>query len=101
MLASGALEETRGLLERWGPEAPALGGVGYKQLLPAVADANLLPECLELWKRDTRRYAKRQLTWFRHQLAVHWLDARRLLAELGDEVESRWLAETAPLHSTN
>lgn len=86
MLELGALEELRGLIERWGETAVASGGVGYKQLRPALDNATLLPEAVENWKRDTRRYAKRQLTWFRHQLNAQWLDAHRPHGELARQV---------------
>lgn len=68
MLAAGALEELRSLRSKWGENAPALGGVGYRQLAPALDDPTRLDECVDEWKRATRRYAKRQMTWFRHQL---------------------------------
>jgi tRNA dimethylallyltransferase len=76
MMAAGALDELKNLLTSGVPrDAPALQGVGYRQLLPALEDESLLPAAIELWKRDTRRYAKRQMTWFRHQLPVQWLEA--------------------------
>lgn len=74
MLVEGALDELRTLREHWGADAPALGGVGYKQMMPALEDPARISECVEDWKRDTRRFAKRQMTWFRHQLNVKWLD---------------------------
>ncbi len=40
---------------------------------PALHNAAFFPEGVELWKRDTRRYAKRQMTWFRHQLPTRWI----------------------------
>ncbi len=75
MLTDGALDELKTLLACGVPrEAPALQGVGYRQLLPVLDDQTRLPEAIELWKRDTRRYAKRQMTWFRHQLPLQWLE---------------------------
>ena len=74
-MAEGALDELKQLLASGVPrEAPALQGVGYRQLMPALDDESLLPAAVEIWKRDTRRYAKRQMTWFRHQLPVQWLE---------------------------
>lgn len=76
MLRNGFMEELRDLLERGvSPDAPSLQSVGYKQMQPALRDAARFSECVELWKRDTRRYAKRQMTWFRHQLPTRWIDA--------------------------
>ena len=75
MLATGALDELRRLLDSGvPPDAPALQGVGYRQLKPVLENSALLPEAVELWKRDTRRYAKRQMTWFRHQLPTKWIE---------------------------
>ena len=75
MLQMGALDETRALLKRWGRAAPWASGVGYRQLIAALQDGAPLDEMVENWKRESRRYAKRQETWFRHQTPSHWLDA--------------------------
>jgi tRNA dimethylallyltransferase len=74
MIEDDFLIELEMLRDGWGREAPALGGVGYKQMLPVLDDMATFDQCVEDWKRDTRRYAKRQMTWFRHQLDVTWLD---------------------------
>ena len=89
MLRAGFLDELRLLVEKWGRDAPALGGVGYKQMLPVLDDESKRDECIEAWKRDTRRYAKRQMTWFRHQLPVRWLDGGRGVEDLANEVTNR------------
>lgn len=86
MIAAGALEELRGLRDRWGEDAPALGGVGYKQMLPVLRSETSLETGIEAWKRDSRRYAKRQMTWLRHQLPVRWLDGTRDAEKLVQEV---------------
>lgn len=75
MMAAGAWDELQQLLAAGVPrEAAVLGGVGYKQMLLALDGVLPRAEAIELWKRDTRRYAKRQMTWFRHQFAVQWLE---------------------------
>lgn len=86
MIQSGARQELQNLREKWGESAPALGGVGYKQMAPALENPDLWPDCVENWKRDTRRYAKRQLTWFRHQTAAIWLDGRESVEALAQRV---------------
>lgn len=91
MMRAGFLDELRFLVEKWGRDAPALNGVGYRQMLPVLDDESRMDECVEVWKRDTRRYAKRQTTWFRHQLPVRWLDGRRETRELAEEV-AHWKA---------
>ena len=76
MVQAGAVDEVRRLLAMGvDPAASVLQGVGYRQILPALAQPDTLSIAIELWKRETRRYAKRQLTWFRHQLPVQWVDA--------------------------
>ena len=86
MIENGALQELQNLREKWGENAPALGGVGYKQMAPALENPELWLECVENWKRDTRRYAKRQMTWFRHQTATIWLDGRETIENLAAQV---------------
>ncbi|MCG6955118.1 MAG: tRNA (adenosine(37)-N6)-dimethylallyltransferase MiaA [Gemmatimonadetes bacterium] len=69
MLAEGLLEEVRGLLDRgYGTGAPGMSGTGYRELARHLAGELTLEEALELMERSTRRYARRQRTWFRNQL---------------------------------
>ncbi len=84
MIEAGALAELQSLREKWGDDAPALGGVGYKQMLPVVRDEMSMEGGIEAWKRDSRRYAKRQMTWLRHQLPLEWLDATRDVDDLAE-----------------
>ena len=88
MLAEGALEETRALLAQFGPAAPALGSVGYKQLVAHLRGEVELSVAVELWKTATRQYAKRQGTWFRGQTSATWLDAMGAMEELVERVVS-------------
>jgi tRNA dimethylallyltransferase len=75
MLQAGFMDELRALRQEGTPEQiPALQGLGYRQMLPVLDDPSILEDCVAIWKRDTRRYAKRQLTWFRHQLPVRWIE---------------------------
>ena len=75
MLRDGFMDELQRLVDLNLPHgATALQSLGYKQMRPVLEDANRLDECLELWQRDTRRYAKRQMTWFRHQLPTQWIE---------------------------
>ena len=73
MYAGGLVDETRALLERGiPPGAPALTGVGYREAA-AVLDGRLsLDEAKHRTATRTRQYSRRQRTWFRHQLPVHW-----------------------------
>ena len=86
MLAQGALDETQVLLDKWGRDAPWASGVGYKQLIDVLEDQVPLEDAVKDWKQASRRYAKRQETWFRHQTKATWLDATRDVKELAEEI---------------
>lgn len=73
MLERGLLEETRALLAAGVPrDATALQAIGYKELIPALEGQCSLPEAVELVKRRSRQYAKRQLSWFRRNKDSEW-----------------------------
>jgi tRNA dimethylallyltransferase len=74
MMESGLLAEAKEVLSH--PGAPtALQAIGYKELAPYLSGECPLDEAVERIKRETRRYAKRQLTWFRRDEEVHWIMA--------------------------
>jgi tRNA isopentenyltransferase (miaA) len=76
MIAQGMLQEVQTLLQNgYNPEQPALKGLGYRHLIGYLKGRFSWDEAVRLWKRDTRRYAKRQMTWFRKEPGVHWVDA--------------------------
>jgi tRNA dimethylallyltransferase len=72
MLAQGWLEEVRGLLKRYPAGIKPLQALGYRHLVAYLEVRLPLPEAIEQTQKDTRRYAKRQLTWFRADPEVHW-----------------------------
>jgi tRNA dimethylallyltransferase len=94
MVGAGLLDEVRGLIARYGEEAPGLNAHGYAELLPYFRGERTLEEALALVSRNTKSYTKRQLTWYRTQLPAGalWLDATRPREELVDEVERAWEA---------
>ena len=83
MYANGLVEETRHLLKCGIPrDAPALTGVGYREAA-AVLDGSLaLDEAKQRTVSRTRQFARRQRTWFRHQLPVHWRSPETILEAL-------------------
>ncbi len=69
MIAAGALDEAAALAVRGlDPGLPAMKAVGVPELLRHLRGEIALPEAIALAQRATRRYAKRQMTWFRHQI---------------------------------
>src|SRR5699024_4139932 len=77
MMTEGLIEEAQSLWEKLGPESKTQStkGIGYQELFPYFNDEITLNEAVEMIKQNSRRYAKRQLTWFRNRLEnVHWYD---------------------------
>ena len=77
MAANGLLEEVRALAAAVPPDATALQGIGYKELLSVIAGERGLEEGLEEVKLRTRQYAKRQMTWFRRNPDMHWISWKK------------------------
>lgn len=77
MLAGGLVEETERLLKAgvFEANATAAGAIGYKEILPYVKGQCSLQTAAEELKTATRRYAKRQMTWFYAKPYVNWIDA--------------------------
>ena len=74
MLAGGFTEEVKGLLERgYPPSSPGLQILGYRQLAAYIKGEREWAETVEEIKQQTRRLAKRQLTWFRREPGLTWL----------------------------
>ena len=73
MIRGGLIEEARALFARPVLSSTARQAIGYKELLPYLEDGAPLEPCVEQLKQNTRRYAKRQLTWFRNDPEVHWI----------------------------
>jgi len=72
MMEEGLLEEARALLPH--RSLPALNTVGYKELFDYFDGRYDLAEAVRLIKRNTRHYAKKQLTWWARDPSIHWID---------------------------
>lgn len=73
MLDKGALDEVRQLMALdLAPDLPAMKAIGVRELRSALTGQMSFPEAIERAKAATRQYAKRQATWFRHQLGAGW-----------------------------
>ncbi|MGI6606177.1 MAG: tRNA (adenosine(37)-N6)-dimethylallyltransferase MiaA [Peptococcia bacterium] len=76
MMANGFLEEVKTLLARgFKANLPAMQGLGYKQLVAYLHGAYDLTEAINLIKKETRHFAKRQLTWFKRDPRIQWFNA--------------------------
>lgn len=75
MMEEGLIKEVRQLLD-YGctPDMVSMQGLGYKEIIPYLKNECSLEDALYILKRDTRHFAKRQLTWFRREKEVTWVD---------------------------
>ncbi|MGH7411184.1 MAG: tRNA (adenosine(37)-N6)-dimethylallyltransferase MiaA [Candidatus Methylomirabilis sp.] len=97
MLARGFLDEVRGLLDRgYSPTLRPLRAFGYRHMIEHLEGRATLDEVVSRLKRDTRRYAKRQLTWFRHEDGIEWCHVegsdgvKKGLSSLAERIEGVW-----------
>ena len=74
MFKQGLLEETRSLLERYGPDVFPMRSLGYRQVAEHLRGECSLDEAIAHTQQGHRNYAKRQLTWFRRDPEMQWLE---------------------------
>lgn len=75
MIANGLVDEVKGLLDKgYNRSMISMQGLGYKEIAEHLQDGVPLQEAIEKLKRDTRRFAKRQLSWFRRMKDISWID---------------------------
>ena len=78
MLENGLLEEVRALKEKgYHRDMVSMQGLGYKEILDYLDGKCTLEEAIYILKRETRHFAKRQLTWFRREREVSWFDKQK------------------------
>lgn len=74
MLEEGLLEEAKEIFDSNIRTKAVMTPIGYKELFPYFEKKKSLEECLEDIKKSCRHYAKRQYTWFRHQMDINWFE---------------------------
>lgn len=83
MMGDGLEEEVRSLLKRGvDKQTTAMQAIGYKELARAVAGDTTVTEAVEAIKLGTRHYAKRQMTWFRRDARIKWIEADNLFEKI-------------------
>ncbi len=96
MLKQGLIEEVQLLLNKgFRPELNALNTVGYKEVIQYFNRLLTYEQMVELIKRNSRRYAKRQLTWFRADNRINWYDAEKTanLEKLAEKIVALMTSE--------
>ena len=99
MIRDGLLSEVERLQKRGlSKTAVSMQGLGYKELLEYLEGKQTLPETIDQIKKDTRHFAKRQLTWFKREKQAIWFDKsefdyndHRLLKELLNKLPKTWI----------
>ncbi len=77
MIQQGLIEEVKFLLEKgYTAESQALQSVGYAEIIEYLQGRLSKQDAIDLIKQNTRRFAKRQMTWFRREKRIRWLDIR-------------------------
>ena len=93
MAAEGLVDEVKGLMGKgYGPQDPGMTGTGYREVAAYLGGDMTLEKALDRMRSQTRQYARRQLTWFRHQLpedAIHVDTSWPLDAQVA-EVVAAW-----------
>jgi tRNA dimethylallyltransferase len=96
MLAAGLVDETRMLVERgYSWTLPSMSSLGYREIGAYLRGELALSEAVERFKLATHKYIRRQLTWFRPDARITWLDGALLPTTLTDQAEALvrlWLA---------
>ncbi len=72
MIKEGLEEEVKGLLKKWTPDISPLQSIGYKQMISYLRGNVDKPQCIEEIEKETRKLAKRQMTWFRKETNIQW-----------------------------
>ena len=103
MLAAGLANEVAALAAKgYAWDLPAMSSLGYRQIGAHLRGEVTLEAALERMKFDTHGYIRRQLTWFRPDTRITWLDAAQPdLHAHARLLTARWLAQRAPDHSTH
>ncbi len=79
MISEGLVEEVRAILDRgYSPDLKSMKAIGYRHIIDYLFGNCTLEETIRNLKRDTRRYAKRQMTWFRADHEINWVKPSEL-----------------------
>jgi tRNA dimethylallyltransferase len=89
MIQNGVIDETKSLIEKgYSPKLVSMESLGYREIMQYLKDEISFDRMISLFKQGSRNYAKRQLTWFRKDPRIRWLDVAQIRnpEELADQV---------------
>jgi len=74
MIENGLIKENKKLLKKYGSKPYSMSGIGYKEIIPYINNEISLEQSKELIKIHTHQYAKRQMTWFKRDKTIEWIE---------------------------
>lgn len=92
MFEEGLEQEVRDIIDEYGLELQALGAIGYKEMIPYLNGNVSKEDTIAAISQNSRRYAKRQLTWFRNKMDGTWYDTanKELLADIVSDIKEKF-----------
>ena len=92
MFEEGLEQEVKEIIEEYGQELQALGAIGYKEMIPYLNGNISKKDTIAAISQNSRRYAKRQLTWFRNKMHGTWYDTANeaLLADVIEDIKEKF-----------
>ena len=92
MFEEGLEQEVREIMDEYGTELQALGAIGYKEMIPYLKGNVSKEDTIAAISQNSRRYAKRQLTWFRNKMNGTWYDTanEELLANITSDIKGKF-----------
>lgn len=86
MLEQGLIDEVRSLVKKYKMSKTALQGLGYKEVIEYINENCSYDEMVEKLKMETRRYAKRQMTWFKRDKRIEWVPKENLVDTIMQQI---------------
>ena len=92
MFEEGLEQEVRGIIDEYGMELQALGAIGYKEMIPYLKGNVSKEDTIAAISQNSRRYAKRQLTWFRNKMDGTWYDTanKELMTDVIRDIKGKF-----------
>jgi tRNA dimethylallyltransferase len=77
MIKDGLVDEVKKLVEKYGERRQSFDAIGYREIIEYLNKKISLDEAMDLIKKNTRQYAKRQMTWFKKDKRIHWIKNKK------------------------
>lgn len=92
MVKAGLVREVKSLIKKYNKNLPAFDAIGYREIIGYLEKKNTLKDAVEKIKRNTWRFAKRQMTWFKKDKKIHWISANRQAHKYAGKLITKFLS---------